>query len=111
MDAPDWFPDDFLSEMVMLGERGCRPLVPSGGSIEGVEDFLWRKEDFADLEYLHELGSEKWLIWLDQVDSLHYEREAHRSLELVGDRSECTHGLKMQMPGRDLEGTAGNLYG
>ena len=93
-DAVDWFPDQYLSDLVLLGERACRPLriTKSGRSLVYQYPLnLWSSKELDDLEYLHELASAQWLDWLDRTAPLHYERHSEQCLRSVSGWSELRY--------------------
>ena len=78
--ATEWLNDQYLGELVLLGERACRPLSAKKVDYYLVYEHplnLWVERDLDDLEYLHDIGSRQWLDWIDQSDPLHYVR-GHR---------------------------------
>jgi hypothetical protein len=90
-DAADWFTDQSLSELVLLGERSCRPLQGiscSGKTIYQYPFDLWRLADFEDFEYLQGAASSQWLNWLDKNDPLHFENIARSCLKSISGWSE-----------------------
>ena len=75
-EAPEWLNDQYLGELVLLGERACRPLSAKRVGYFLVHEHplnLWDERDLDDLEHLQDIGSERWLDWIDQLDPLHYE--------------------------------------
>ena len=86
--ATEWLTDQHLGELVLLGERACRPLSAKRVGYHLVYEYplnLWDERDLDDLEYLQDIGSEQWLDWIDQSDPLHYEGIAeNRLLSLRG---------------------------
>ena len=88
-DADDWFPERLLSEFVSLAERGCRPIEAQLHGLGAVCSFkLWSAQECADLDYLHQLASERWLDWLDREHPLHYERHAAACVRRIDADSE-----------------------
>ncbi|MGD0662183.1 MAG: hypothetical protein ABSD38_29360 [Syntrophorhabdales bacterium] len=83
-DATEWFPDSYLGELTVLGERACRPLTAQRAGATSIlyhyPLHLWTAGDLDDLEYLHEMASSHWLDWLDRTDPLHFEHLADRCL-------------------------------
>ena len=85
-DAAEWLSDQYLGDLVMLGERACRPLRVTYNGKSQVYQYpldLWTPDDLDDLDDLHSLASEQWLEWLDKVDPLHYESHAQTCLAQV----------------------------
>ena len=84
----EWLNDQYLGELVLLGERACRPLSAKRVGYYLVHEHplnLWNERDLDDLEHLQDIGSERWLDWVDQLDPLHYEGIAeHRLSSLPG---------------------------
>ena len=81
--ATEWLNDQYLGELVLLGERACRPLSAKKVDYYLVYEHplnLWVERDLDDLEYLHDIGSRQWLDWIDQSDPLHYEGIAEKGL-------------------------------
>jgi len=75
-DGADWLTDQSLSDLVLLGERACRPLqgISDIGKIVYQYPFnVWKPADLDDLEYLQNIASSQWLNWLDKCDPLHFE--------------------------------------
>jgi len=102
-DATEWLDDQSLSDLVILGERACKPLKTSDNAGKLVYQYpfsLWRSKDLDDLDYLHTVASNQWLDWLDQVNPLHFEGQAERCLTLVSGWSELkitnprVHGMQ-----------------
>ena len=80
-DATDWLSDQYLGDLVLLGERACRPLRASRTNQTITYSYpldLWNQRDLDDLEYLHNLASEQLLEWTDRTDSLHFEEYAEK---------------------------------
>ena len=85
-DAPDWFPEGMLSELVFLSERACAPLVSKPQQDIPVYQYAltrWRIKDLDDLDYIHQDASEKWLDWLDTVNPFCYQRLADDTLRSI----------------------------
>ncbi len=85
-DAVEWMGDEYLSDLVTLGERACRPLRVTNNGKSRLYCHpldLWTPDDIDDLDYLHELASERWLDWLDKVEPLHYESCADSCLAQI----------------------------
>ena len=83
--ATEWLNDQYLGELVLLGERACRPLSSKKAGHYLIYEHpldLWVERDLDNLEYLHDLGSRQWLDWIDQSDPLHFEDIAERQLLL-----------------------------
>jgi hypothetical protein len=94
-DAVEWFPEVLLSEFVLLAERGCRPLIAQLQGQRAVCSFqLWSGPECADLDYLHQLASDRWLNWLDRQEPLHYERHAEACVRRISAWSELREHCK-----------------
>jgi hypothetical protein len=88
-DTDDWFPELLLSEFVSLAERGCRPSEAQLHGLGAAYSFkLWSARECADLDYLHQLASERWLDWLDREHPFHYERHAAACVRRIDAGSE-----------------------
>ena len=91
--ATEWLNDQYLGELVMLGERACRPLRSKKVGHYLIYEHplnLWIDRDLDDLEYLHSLASQQWLDWIDQSDPLHFEDIAERQLPHYFDRQDIS---------------------
>lgn len=88
-DALEWFPEPLLAEFVSLAERACRALSAQLVGKTAVCTFkLWSEANCADLDYLHQLASDRWLDWIERKEPLHYEQRAAKCVRLIAARSE-----------------------
>jgi hypothetical protein len=90
-DASDWFPEQLLSELVLLGERACVPLTSKPIRHVLVYECAltrWRIKDLDDLEYIHYNASEQWLDSLDIRAPFYYQQVADYSLRLISGLAE-----------------------
>lgn len=82
-DATEWLTDQYLGDLVLLGERACRPLSAKRVGyylVYGHPLNLWDERDLDDFIYLQEIGSEQWLDWIDKSEPLHFEEIAEKRL-------------------------------
>lgn len=88
-DANEWLPESLLAEFVLLGERACRPLGAKASLSGAIFSFqLWSAQNCEDLNYLHQLASDRLLDWLDRTEPLRFERRAAVVLRDISARSE-----------------------
>ena len=81
--ATEWLNDQYLGELVSLGERACRPLSAKKVDYYLVHEHplnLWVERDLEDLKYLHDTASQQWLDWMDRRDPFHFEEIAEKGL-------------------------------
>lgn len=84
--ATEWLSDRDLGDLVLLGERACRPLRASRMNQSIFYNYpldLWTERDLDDLEYIHELASNQLQEWTDYIDPLHFEKYAEKCLYQV----------------------------
>ena len=85
-DAIEWMSNQYLGDLVLLGERACRPLHAETQGQSLVYPYqlnLWNDRDLDDLDYLQDLASAQWLDWIDNRHPLHLERIAANHLSHV----------------------------